>query len=132
MKHCLLLSPERPSADQIHLEWEQPKVSRSETAGYTLTLTVNVRKNEFELENYSQDSCEESLLNHLRRRYPGANHQVADEAGFCGFGIQRSLEQSDLHCIIVNPADVPSSDKDKKEKTTGSMPARKKSRGLSN
>jgi len=53
MKHFLLLSPERPSADQIHLEWEQPKVSRSETAGYTLTLNVNVRKNEFELENYS-------------------------------------------------------------------------------
>ena len=62
---------------------------------------VNVRNDEFELEDYSQDPCEERLLNHLRKRYPGARYQVAYEAGFCGFGIQRSLEQSDLHCIIV-------------------------------
>jgi hypothetical protein len=62
---------------------------------------VNVRNDEFELEDYSQDPCEESLLNHLRKRYPGAKYQVAYEAGFCGFGIQRSLEKSDLHCIIV-------------------------------
>jgi len=29
---------------------------------------VNVRNNEFELEDYSQDPCEESLLSHLRKR----------------------------------------------------------------
>ena len=34
---------------------------------------VNVRNDEFELEDYSQDPCEESLLNHLRKRYPGGS-----------------------------------------------------------
>jgi transposase len=92
---------------------------------------VNVRNDEFELEDYSQDPCEESLLNHLRKRYPGAKYQVAYEAGFCGFGIQRYLEKSDLHCIIINPADVPSSDKDKKRKSDR-IDARKISRELSN
>jgi transposase len=70
-------------------------------------------------------------LNHLRKRYPGAKYQVAYEAGFCGFGIQRSLEKADLHCIIVNPADVPSSDRDKKRKNDR-IDARKISRELSN
>jgi transposase len=90
-----------------------------------------VRNDEFELEDYSQDPCEENLLNHLRKRYPEAKYQVAYEAGFCGFGIQRYLEKSGLHCIIVNPADVPSSDKYKKTKTDR-IDARKISRELSN
>ncbi len=55
---------------------------------------VNVRSDEFELEDYSQDPCEELLLKHLQKRYPGANFQVAYEAGFSGFGIQRSLKSS--------------------------------------
>ena len=69
-------------------------------------------------------------MGHLRKRYPGANYQVAYEAGFCGFGIQRSLQHSGLRCIIVNPADVPSSDKDKKRKNDR-IDARKISRELS-
>jgi transposase len=92
---------------------------------------VNVRNNEFELEDYSQDPCEETLLNHLRKRYPAAKYQVAYEAGFCGFGIQRSLEKSGLNCIVINPADVPSSDKDKKRKND-KIDARKIGRELSN
>jgi len=92
---------------------------------------VNIRNAEFELESYSQDPCEESLSRHLRERYPGADYQVAYEAGFCGFSIQRSLERSGLKCIIVNPADVPSSDKDKKRKSDR-IDARKICRELSN
>lgn len=91
---------------------------------------VNVRNNEFELEDYSQDPCEENLLNHLRKRYPGASYQVAYEAGFCGFGIQRVLQKSGVNCIVVNPSDVPSSDKDKKRKND-KIDARKISRELS-
>lgn len=91
---------------------------------------VNVRNDEFELEDYSQDPYEENLLNHLRKRYPGASFQVAYEAGFCGFGIQRGLQKSGVNCIVVNPSDVPSSDKDKKRKND-KIDARKISRELS-
>jgi transposase len=91
---------------------------------------VNVRNDEFELEDYSQDPCEENLLNHLRKRYPGAGFQVAYEAGFCGFSIQRGLQKSGVNCIVVNPSDVPSSDKDKKRKND-KIDARKISRELS-
>ncbi len=91
---------------------------------------VNVRNDEFELEDYSQDPCEVNLLSHLRKRYPGASYQVAYEAGFCGFGLQRILEKSGVNCIVVNPSDVPSSDKDKKRKND-KIDARKISRELS-
>lgn len=91
---------------------------------------VNVRNDEFELEDYSQDPCEELLLNHLQKRYPGASIKVVYEAGFCGFGLQRILERSGINCIIVNPSDVPSSDKEKKRKND-KIDARKLSRRLS-
>ena len=92
---------------------------------------VNNRDKDFELEDYSQDPCAENLYKHLSSRYPGANYKVAYEAGFCGFGIQRSLSKhSDVECIVVNAADVPTSDKEKKRKTD-KIDARKISRELS-
>jgi transposase len=70
-------------------------------------------------------------MNHLRKGYPGASYQVAYEAGFSGFGIERSLKKTGVNCIIINPADVPTSDKDKKRKND-KVDARKISRELSN
>lgn len=92
--------------------------------------SVNVRNNEFELENYSQDPCEKLLMKHLQKRYPGAAFQVAYEAGFCGFGLHRSLKSSGVNCLVVNPADVPSTDKDKRRKND-KIDARKICRHLS-
>src|ERR1017187_8118221 len=92
---------------------------------------VNIRNEDFELEDYSQDPCEKLLMNHLRKGYPDASYQVAYEAGFCGFGIERSLKKTGVNCIIINPADLPTSDKDKKRKND-KVDARKISRELSN
>jgi transposase len=92
---------------------------------------VNVRDDQFELEDFSQDPCETLLLKHLQKKYPGATYQVAYEAGFCGFGIQCSLKTSGVNCLVVNPADVPSTDKDKKRKTD-KIDARKITRHLAN
>lgn len=64
------------------------------------TWSINVRNDDFELENYSRDPCEDNLLNHLRRRYPGANYQVAYEAGFCGFGILLVSPRGFFHSLI--------------------------------
>lgn len=91
---------------------------------------VNTRNKDFELEDYSQDPCPENLYKHLSDRYPGASYKIAYEAGFCGFGIQRSLSKhKDAACIVVNAADVPTSDKEKKRKTD-KRDARKISREL--
>jgi len=91
---------------------------------------VNVRIDDFELEDYSQNPDGELLLQHLKNRYPGATYQVAYEAGFCGFGIKRTLEKAGVNCIVVNPGDVKSSHKEKMRKND-KVDARKISRELS-
>ena len=77
------------------------------------TWRINIRNDEFELEDYSQDASEVQLLNHLQKKYPGATYKIAYEAGFCGFSMQRFFKRSGVNCIVVNPADVLSSDKEK-------------------
>jgi transposase len=116
-----------------------PKIKQLDFAGQTIfcgidvhkkSWRVNIRNEQFELEDYTQDPCEELLMKRLHKNYPGASFQVAYEAGFSGFGLMRSLTSSGIHCMVVNPADIPSTDRDKKRKTD-QIDARKISRHLS-
>ena len=91
---------------------------------------VNVRTSEMELANFSQDPNANLLNNYLRRNYPDAELKVVYEASFCGFEIQRSLTRLGLKCIVVNAADVPSTDKERKRKDD-KRDARKLARELS-
>lgn len=91
---------------------------------------VNIRCREFELEDFSQDACLETLTNHLNKKYPGAVMKVAYEAGFCGFGIERSLKGLGIDCIVVNAADIPVTDKELRRKQD-KIDARKICRHLS-
>lgn len=78
---------------------------------------VNARMNDLEITAFSQDPDATLLKRHFENKYPGAELKVVYEAGYCGFGIQRSLTMMGVDCIVVNPADVPASDKDRKRKT---------------
>jgi len=91
---------------------------------------VNIRTSERELEDYSQNADADCFIEHVRRRYPDATVKVAYEAGFCGFCACRKMVLAGIDCIVVNAADVPSSDKDKKQKND-TVDARKLSRELS-
>jgi transposase len=42
---------------------------------------VNIRNEDFELEDYSQEPCEKVLMNHLRKGFPNASYQATYEAG---------------------------------------------------
>lgn len=90
---------------------------------------VNIRTDEFELRSFSQDPDPHLLSEYLKRNYPKARFKAVYEAGFCGFGIQRSLSDLGIECIVVNAADVPSSDKERKRKDDR-IDARKLSREL--
>jgi len=90
---------------------------------------VNSRIGNMELASFSQDPSPEILGKYFKNNYPGAKIKVAYEAGFCGFGIQRSLTDLGIKCIVVNAADVPSSDKERKRKDD-KRDARKLSREL--
>lgn len=57
------------------------------------------------------------LIATLKRDYPNAQFHCAYEAGFSGYSLQRQLNGADIPCIVVNPADVPQTDKGRKTKT---------------
>jgi transposase len=77
---------------------------------------VNIQDNEFELEDFSQDADAMLLYKHLSRKYPGATFKVCYEAGFSGFSTQRWLSDQGMDCLVVNAADVATSDKEKRQK----------------
>ena len=69
-----------------------------------------------EYKTFSQDASVDVLSGYLSRNFPGGDYYSAYEAGFCGFSIHRELEQSGIKNIVVNPADIPTTDKDRKQK----------------
>lgn len=65
---------------------------------------------------FSQDPKPEILVQYLRKNFPKANYYSAYEASYCGFHIHRRLLELGIKNIVVNPADVPTTDKEKKQK----------------
>ena len=57
------------------------------------------------------------MATYLKQHYPGACYKAAYEAGKFGFWIQRQLTQLGIECLIINPADIPRSQKDSIQKT---------------
>jgi transposase len=57
-----------------------------------------------------------ALNNYLQRMFPGGTYQSAYEAGFCGYGIHRELNSLGIRNIVINAADIPTSQKDKLHK----------------
>jgi transposase len=78
---------------------------------------VNIQDSDFELEDFSQAADKVLLVKHLDRKYPGATVIMCYEAGFSGFSAQRYFELQGKKCLIVNPADVATTDKEKRYKT---------------
>lgn len=58
-----------------------------------------------------------ALLTFLEHTFPDANYEAAYEAGFSGFSSYYDLERHGIRCIVVNAADIPSTQYDKVMKT---------------
>jgi len=71
------------------------------------------------------------LVSYLHRHFPGATYHCVYEAGYCGYWICEQLRAHGIDCIVINPADVPTTDKEKKHKTN-KVDARKLARSLRN
>ena len=69
-----------------------------------------------ELRDFTQNPDPVTLHNFLTKNYPNATYKVGYEAGFCGVDIQRQLEKLQINCVVWNAADIPKSDKDKRQK----------------
>lgn len=78
---------------------------------------VTILGEQYEHKTMSQDPEPEILAVYLKRNFPGGNYNAVYEAGFSGFNSCRKLNQLGINCIVIHPADVPTSQKEKLQKT---------------
>lgn len=78
---------------------------------------VTILGQEFEHKTMSQDPNPKLLASYMYRNFPGGNYYAVYEAGFSGFQSCRKLRKLGIDCIVINPADVPTSRKEKLQKT---------------
>jgi len=65
---------------------------------------------------FSHNPDPDQLYTYLSVHFPGAEYYSAYEAGFSGFWIHDRLASHGIHSIVVNPADIPTTDKEKRQK----------------
>lgn len=78
---------------------------------------VTILGEQYEHKTISQDPKPEILANYLNKNFPGGNYLAVYEAGFSGFKSCRKLKKLGVDCIVIHPADVPTSQKEKLQKT---------------
>jgi len=77
---------------------------------------ISIMVDGIQCKTFSQGPEAKTLRNYLDANYPGGNYLSAYEAGFCGFAPHRDLLKHGINNIVVNPADIPTTDKEKKQK----------------
>jgi transposase len=80
---------------------------------------------------FSQPPKPEILHQYLVKNFPGGTYHSAYEAGFCGYWIHNRLTSLGINSIVVNPADIPTTDKERDQKDD-TRDSRKIARSLCN
>jgi transposase len=83
---------------------------------HKLRWQVAVADQDILLSNTNIASGIDTLMHHLNKKYPGAHFHCAYEISTFGFGLYRNIIQQGHSCIVVNPADIPDTDKDRRSK----------------
>lgn len=77
---------------------------------------VSILTEHFEHKTITQPPYPETLSRYLKRNFPGACYYCVYEAGYFGFWIYDRLKSHGINCIVVNPADIPTTHKEKRRK----------------
>ncbi|MFD2036390.1 transposase, partial [Belliella marina] len=78
---------------------------------------VTLLSDNFELKTMSRDPDPGSLVSYLELHYPGAEYKAVYESGFNGFTVCRELRRLRVDCQVVHAMDVPSTHKDRQQKS---------------
>lgn len=84
-----------------------------------------------QLDNFSMNPDPQKFVEYLKRNYPEAEYRSVYEAGFSGFEAHRTLCKLGVKNIVINPADVPTSGRERNYKND-SIDSRKLARELEN
>ena len=77
---------------------------------------TSIRVGDTFYKTFSQDPDAMVLSTYLKKHFPGGNYYSAYEASFSGFKAHRELTKLGINNIVVNPADIPTTDKERKQK----------------
>ena len=78
--------------------------------------TVTIMTEKLTHKTFSQPPKPEILHQYLNKNFPGGAYHSAYEAGFCGYWVHNKLTSLGINSIVVNPADIPTTDKEKVQK----------------
>lgn len=77
---------------------------------------VTVMAEDLLYKTFTQPPDPEVLYNYLKKNFPGGTYHSAYEAGFCGYWIHQKLLTYGIKSIVVNAADIPTTDKERVNK----------------
>jgi transposase len=83
------------------------------------------------LKTFSMNPSPQDLYRYMNKHYPGGVYYTVYEAGYCGFWIHKQLDGHGFHSMVINPADIPTTHKEKTNKRD-KVDSRKLSRELEN
>jgi transposase len=78
---------------------------------------VTTCTNDIHLKTFSMNPSPSELYKYMCSHYPNGKYVSVYEAGFCGYWIHRELTKYSFKNIIVNPSDVPSTNKERDRKS---------------
>jgi len=116
------------------------KSSRLDFTGQPIYIGLDVHKKSWsvsifskygEYKTFSQPPEADKLVHYLSHYFPGALYYAAYEAGYCGFWIHDQLREKGIQCLVVNPADIPTKNKERRTKRDP-IDCRKLARSLRN
>jgi len=79
--------------------------------------SVCIRTSEFEHRKFTQPPNPIVLHDYLQKNFSGYKITCAYEAGSFGYWISEQLQKFGYECLVLNPVDIPGSDKEEKRKT---------------
>lgn len=79
--------------------------------------SVSIYSGQIHHRTFSQPPCPDALKSYLDTHFSGAKVSCAYEATRFGFWIARQLHSYGYECLVVNPADIPSTSKQTQNKT---------------
>ncbi len=104
----------------------QTQVKELDFTGQNIFAGIDVHKKNWQVsvfserlfhKTFNQPPKPEILHGYLTKHFPNGTYYSVYEAGFSGFWIHEKLQSLGINNIVVNPADVPTTNKEKKRKT---------------
>lgn len=78
---------------------------------------VTILGEKYEHKSMTMDPKPEGLASYLKKHFPGGDYYAVYEAGFSGFTACRRLNELGVNCQVIHPADVPTKQKERLQKT---------------